>query len=54
MSKCKNCKCICHCSLKEHSDMYGVCYCKACSCNSETESKSQYVVDDTNECESCQ
>ena len=48
MSRCKNCKCICHCSLKEHSDMYGVCYCKACACSSET------IVDDTKECEACQ
>jgi len=36
MSKCKNCNCICHCSLKEHSDSYGVCPCQACSCNSDT------------------
>jgi len=54
MSKCKNCNCICHCSLEEHSDPYGVCPCQACSCNSEIESKSQHVVDDTDECESCQ
>ena len=47
-NKCKNCNCICHCSLKEHSDMYGVCSCTACSCSGET------VVDDTNECETCQ
>ena len=48
MSRCKNCKCICHCSLKEHSDMYGVCSCNACACSSET------IVDDTKECEACQ
>ena len=48
MSRCKNCKCICHCSLKEHSDMYGVCSCKACACSSET------IVDNTKECEACQ
>ena len=48
MSKCKNCKCICHCSLKEHSDMYGVCSCTACTCSSET------IVDNTKECEACQ
>ena len=47
-NKCKNCNCICHCSLKEHSDMYGVCSCTACACSGET------VVDDTNECETCQ
>ena len=47
-NKCKNCNCICHCSLEEHSDMYGVCSCTACACSGET------VVDDTNECEACQ
>ena len=36
MSQCKNCNCICHCSLKEHSDMYGVCSCTACSCGGDT------------------
>ena len=47
-NKCKNCNCICHCSLEEHSDAYGVCPCQACSCGSEN------IVDDTNECETCQ
>ena len=36
MSKCNNCNCICHCGLKEHSDMYGVCSCTACSCGGDT------------------
>ena len=36
MSRCNNCNCICHCSLKEHSDPYGVCSCTACACSSET------------------
>lgn len=61
MSKCKNCNCVCHCSLKEHSDMYGVCACTACNCSSkaedstyENETNAGIVVDDTNECESCQ
>ena len=36
MSKCKNCNCVCHCSLKEHSDPYGVCSCTACSCGGDT------------------
>ena len=36
MSKCKNCNCICHCSLEEHSDAYGVCPCQACSCSGDT------------------
>jgi hypothetical protein len=55
MSKCKNCNCICHCSLEEHSDTYGVCPCQACSCSSEIGHLSEEViVNDTNECESCQ
>ena len=48
MSKCKNCYCNCHCSLKEHSDMNGVCACTTCACSSEP------VVRNTDECESCQ
>ena len=48
MSKCINCGCVCHCSLEEHSDTYGVCPCTACACSHET------VVDDTGECQSCQ
>ena len=53
MSKCKNCNCICHCSLKEHSDAYGICPCTACACSDETV-VNETVVDDTDECESCQ
>ena len=54
MSKCLNCNCVCHCSLKEHSDMNGVCSCTACACNSETEHLSgEVIVDDTNDCEGC-
>ena len=37
MSECKNCECICHCSLDEHSDMNGVCPCTACACDEEKE-----------------
>jgi len=48
MTKCKNCNCTCHCGIEEHSDMYGVCSCTACSCGSEE------VIDDTGDCESCQ
>jgi len=66
MSRCKNCNCICHCSIKEHSDPYGVCSCTACACSSETivDSKASIVkekvfggvtvVDSTDDCESCQ
>ena len=51
MSKCNNCNCVCHCSLEEHSDTYGVCPCKSCSCSHES---GGIVVDNTNDCESCQ
>jgi len=57
MSKCKNCNCICHCSLEEHSDMYGVCPCTACSCSSNTienATDAGLVIDSTEDCESCQ
>jgi len=50
MSKCKDCNCNCHCNTKEHGDMYGVCNCRNCDCK-EPEG---VVVDETNECESCQ
>ena len=39
--KCKHCNCDCHCSLKEHGDMYGVCSCLRCE-------------HDMEECEACQ
>ena len=41
MSKCKNCNCDCHCSLKEHSDLYGVCSCNNCDCKEECEACQQ-------------
>jgi len=65
MSKCNNCNCICHCSLEEHSDTYGVCPCTACACN-ETVVVSKpsiikekvfggvVVIDNTDDCEGCQ
>jgi len=51
MSKCNNCNCVCHCSLDEHSDTYGVCPCTACACSHES---GGIVVDNTEDCESCQ
>ena len=57
MSKCKNCNCICHCSLKEHSDAYGVCPCQACACSNESDGSAVeggVVIDNTGDCESCQ
>ena len=29
-TKCKNCECDCHCNVKEHSDLYGICDCNVC------------------------
>ena len=57
MSKCKNCNCICHCSLEEHSDAYGVCPCQACACSHEDNGgavEGGVVMDNTEDCESCQ
>ena len=47
-NKCKSCFCDCHCSLKEHSDMNGVCPCQACNCKPST------AMAGNDECESCQ
>ena len=47
-NKCEKCNCDCHCSLQEHSDMYGVCACENCTCDKSV------VVDSKNECEACQ
>ena len=48
INKCKNCNCDCHCSLKEHSDLYGVCSCSDCKCDKSA------VVDSNEDCEACQ
>ena len=37
MTKCKNCSCDCHCNVKEHSDLYGICICNDCDCREECE-----------------
>ena len=47
--RCKNCNCLCHCSLQNHSDMLGICPCQSCNCGSQG-----HIVDSTNECETCQ
>ena len=64
MSKCKNCKCDCHCDSAMHLpenelDKGGPCVCDNCECNSRAEDRSfenegGLVIDDTGECESCQ
>ena len=40
-NRCKHCNCECHCNVKEHGDMYGLCTCIGCE-------------HDTEECETCQ
>ena len=50
MNNCKDCNCNCHCNVKGHSDLYGVGPCENCKCKKEKE----VVVDDSNECLSCQ
>ena len=40
-NKCKHCNCECHCNVKEHGDMYGLCSCLTC----------EHEIE---ECEACQ
>ena len=71
INKCENCNCGCHCSLQEHSDMYGVCSCTVCACKKQSIHElakanpnknyreleiemNSVVIDDTDDCESCQ
>ena len=49
MNNCKDCNCNCHCNVKGHSDLYGVCPCENCKCK-----EKEVIVDDKNECLSCQ
>ena len=30
MPKCTQCGCHCHCSVKDHPDSKGICYCTSC------------------------
>ena len=61
-NKCKNCNCNCHCDGDLHTDVYGVCTCENCECrngkdkaeDSTYENNGGLVIDDTEECESCQ
>lgn len=59
---CTNCHCNCHCKEPLHSHHYDkdLCTCDNCVCSSTKAEDSTYennggvVIDDTNECESCQ
>ena len=67
MTKCKNCHCDCHCNSAMHLpedslDKGGACVCDNCECkkgvdraeDSTYENNGGIVIDDTEECESCQ
>ena len=52
---CKKCNHLCHCVEADHEG----CKCDSCECNTKAEDRSfenegGLVVDDTEECESCQ
>ena len=52
---CKKCNHLCHCIEADHEG----CKCTGCDCNGGKAEDSTYegggvVIDDTNECESCQ
>jgi len=52
---CKKCKHLCHCMEADHEG----CKCTGCDCDSSRAEQATYegggvVIDDTNECESCQ
>ena len=52
--KCKNCNCDCHCDGDLHTDEYGVCTCENCKCREVQAEPKGLVIDETEECESCQ
>ena len=58
--KCKDCKCNCHCNDDLHNHHWDgdPCTCENCKCKKQEdlsyENNGGVVVDDTNECESCQ
>ena len=52
---CKKCNNLCHCIEADHEG----CKCEGCECGQKNEDKTYetsggLVIDDTNECESCQ
>ena len=32
IDKCEDCKCNCHCNVKDHPNFKGVCPCENCKC----------------------
>ena len=52
--RCKNCNCECHCDGDLHADVYGVCTCETCKWREVKDEAEGLVVDETEECESCQ
>ncbi len=61
MTKCEKCHCNCHCNDPLHAHHYDgdLCTCDDCKCKSKAEDLSYennggLVIDDTEECESCQ
>jgi len=60
-NRCNNCHCKCHCDDELHTHHYDgdVCSCEQCNCEQSNAHDKTYesnglVIDDTNDCESCQ
>ena len=49
---CKKCHHGCHCKEELHSDIYGLCPCDNCDCGGVV--SKGVVIDDSEECLSCQ
>ena len=57
MSKCNKCGHICHCGMGNEHKITTNCDCNGCDCGVEVEGINGgggIVIDDTNECETCQ
>ncbi len=65
MNKCNKCRCNCHCKDILHGHHYDgdLCTCDKCNCKDEDKHKAEdlsyennggIIIDDTDECESCQ
>ncbi len=51
---CKKCHHGCHCDEELHSDVYGLCACEKCVCVEVKGQEQGVVIDDSEECLSCQ